>query len=260
MTGQSTSGYTQQDPEDSASDWAARQFQINQTLAHVRTMALVKVMGIAGGAGAIAAPGTVNVQPLVKIVDGDNNASSHGTIYNIPVYRFGGGDGAIICDPAEGDIGWMAVADRDSSVVVKTKTEAQPGSRRKFDLADGVYMGKLLGDVPVQYIVFSSDGMKWHDRNNNNIVSDSTGISINGILFNRNGQVQGNLPVTGNFELGGSFESLTGGLYAGNIHIGGTMTADVDVIAGTISGKLHTHQYLKPTTAASSPADTGNPQ
>lgn len=215
------SGYSQQDPEDSASEFAARQFQINQTLARVRTMVLVQVMGTTGGAGAIAAPGTVNVKPLVKIVDGQGNVSSHGTIFNIPVYRFAGGDGAIICDPAEDDVGWMAVADRDSSVVKNTGAESPPGSRRKFDLADGVYMGKLLGDAPAQYLTFTSDGMQWHDRNDNNIVSDSAGVSINGVVFNRSGQVAGNLLVTGALQLGGSIEAIAGGEYGGDISTSG---------------------------------------
>src|SRR6266436_8921388 len=113
----SGSGYSQQDPEDSASDWAARQFQITRTLARVRTMVLVKVTAIHGGAGAIASPGTVTVQPLVKLIDGQGNSSSHGTINNIPVFRVGGGKNVVICDPLVGDIGWMAVADRDSSAV-----------------------------------------------------------------------------------------------------------------------------------------------
>jgi hypothetical protein len=192
------SAYTQQDPDDSASEFAQRQFQINRTLARVRTMALVQVLGLTGGTGAIAKPGTVNVKLLVKLVDGQGNVTSHGTIFNVPVWRLGGGDGAVICDPAVNDIGWMAVADRDSSVVLSTGAEAQPGSRRKFDLADGVYMGKLLGEEPVQYIVMNSSGMQWHDRNNNNIISSSSGISINGVLFNMSGQIQGTLAVTGN--------------------------------------------------------------
>lgn len=176
-TSSSTSGYSQLDPEDSATEWSARQFQINQTLSRIRTMVMVEVMGITGGAGAIAKPGTVNVRPLVKIVDGNNNVSSHGTIMNIPVHRYGSGNGAVICDPVVGDKGWMAVADRDSSVVVKTGAEAQPGSRRKFDMADGVYMGSILSDVPEQYITFTADGMKMADKNGNTITTGATGMN-----------------------------------------------------------------------------------
>jgi hypothetical protein len=189
-----TSAFSQQDPDDSASEFAFLQFKINRTLARVRTMVIVRVMGITGGGGAIAKPGTVNVQPLVKIVDGNNNVSSHGTIMNIPVFRYGSGNGAVICDPVEGDKGWMAVADRDSSVVVSTGAEAQPGSRRKFDLADGVYMGSILSGVPTQYITFTENGII--------MKSGSDGINLNGMVINPEGQVTGNLQVDGTIQQG----------------------------------------------------------
>lgn len=191
------SGYSQQDPTDSASDWSQRQFQINQTLSRVRTMVLVEVMAVTGGGGAIASPPTVNVKPLVKIVDGQGNVSSHGIIQNIPVFRLGGGNGAVILDPVKGDIGWMAVADRDISVVKSTKAESQPGSRRKFDMADGVYMGALLSAAPAQYVAFSSAGINIKDVSNNSIQTNNAGISINGVVFNRSSQVAGTLAVTG---------------------------------------------------------------
>lgn len=205
---ETSSNYTQQDPDDSASQFAARQFQINRTLTRVRTMVLVKVVAISGGAGAIASPGTVNVQPLVKIVDGQNNVSSHGVIQNVPVYRLGGGNNAIICDPVVGDIGWMAIADRDSSVVVKTKAEAQPGSRRKFDLADGVYMGSILSSAPTQYITFTSSGVTIADSNGNKIVMSAGGVNINGFVINSSGDA-----VTG-----------SGVDVANHVHTGGTLT------------------------------------
>lgn len=184
------SAYSQQDPDDSASDFMARQFQINQTLARVRTMVLVAVTGITGGAGAIAAPGTVSVQPLVKLIDGQGNTSSHGIINNIPVFRLGGGSNAVICDPVVGDIGWMAVADRDISAVKANQAESAPGSRRKFDLADGVYMGSLFSGVPVQYVTFTSSGISIVSPNNitltvggtSIVIADGT-ITIGGIVF-----------------------------------------------------------------------------
>lgn len=247
------SGYTQQDPDDSASDFRARQFQITRTLSRVRTVVLCQVKGITGGAGAIAPPGTVSVLPLVKVTDGQGNVSSHGTIMNVPVFRVGGGNGAIICDPVVGDIGWLAVADRDSSAAIANNGEAQPGSRRKFNLADSIYLGKLLGDAPEQYVTFTADGMKLHDKNDNNITTDSAGININGILINRMGQVAGNLPVTGALELGGSIEDIAGGLYPGNIHTSGTITGDTDVIGAGKSLETHVHETLGGTGTNTSP-------
>lgn len=226
------SGYSQQDPADSADDWSARQFQINQRLARVRTMVLVKVTAIKDGAGAIAAPGTVNVQPLVKMIDGQGSVTSHDSIFNIPVFRLGGGKNAVICDPVVDDIGWMAVCDRDSSVVVKTKGEAQPGSRRMHDLADGVYMGSILSGVPEQYIAFTSTGMKLADKNGNSLTTSPAGWNFVGVVT-----------MQGNLQLGGNILSQTGTLYPGNLHVGGTVTGDTAVVSGTIS--LQTHHHLQ---------------
>lgn len=232
----SDSGYSQQDPEDSASDWAARQFQINQILARVRTMVLVKVTAIKGGAGAIASPGTVTVQPLVKLIDGQGNSSSHGPINNIPVFRVGGGTNAVICDPVVGDIGWMAVADRDSSSVKANKAEANPGSRRKFDMADGVYMGSLLSPVPTQYVVFTENGVK--------IISGTDGINLNGLIINQQGQVAGNLPITGNLELSGAIQALNGSEYGGDISTSGHFFgANFSIGSGGTLISLGGHQH-----------------
>lgn len=251
----STTNYTQQDPDDSASDFAARQFQINQTLARVRTMVLVQVKAIGGGAGAIASPGTVNVQPLVKIIDGAGNVTSHGTINNIPVFRLGGGTNAIICDPVVGDIGWMAVADRDSSVVKSTKAEAQPGSRRTFDLADGVYMGSLLSPTPTQYVVFDSTGIKVVDSNGNTIKMEADGVNINGLIINQSGQVAGDLPVTGALKLSGSIDAIDGTEYTGNILTTGTISGS-DMIANPGAAQVTLRGHIS--TASTNPPTPGH--
>jgi hypothetical protein len=166
-------------------------------------MVLVQVTAVNGGAGAVAAPGTVSVKPLVKIIDGQGNTSSHDSINNIPVYRLGSKFGSIIVDPEVGDVGWMAVADRDSSVVNSTKgKESQPGSRRVFDLADGVYIGMLFGATPTQYVRFTENGVS--------IKSGSDGINLNGMIINQQGQVQGDLNVTGEVTRGiGGADSVT---------------------------------------------------
>lgn len=144
-------GYGQQDPDTNASDYAARQFQIDQTLSQVRTIVLVKVMATTAN-GSVAAPGTVNVQPLTNMLDGQGNSTQHGTINNIPILRIGGGSGGLISDPVVGDIGVMAVCDRDISAVKTSKAAAAPGSLRQFDMADGIYLGSVLSGVPAQFI------------------------------------------------------------------------------------------------------------
>ena len=54
-------------------------------------------------------------------------------------------------------------------------------------------------------------------------------------------------------QLSGTIESVTGGLYSGNIHTSGTITGDTDVIAGGKSGKTHVHEVLGSTGSDTSP-------
>jgi hypothetical protein len=170
------SNYTQQDPEDGSDDWLARQFQIDRALANVRTIVQVEVMSVMGGG--VGAPPTVSVKPVVKVVDGQNNVTSHGTINNIPVTRVGCGNGSVICDPVAGDVGWMAIADRDSSVVQSSSgAESQPGSRRMFDLADGIYIGTLFGGAPTQFLQFTTTGINLKDKNGNSITTSAAGMT-----------------------------------------------------------------------------------
>lgn len=182
-------GYGQMRPNDYASDFAAHSFLINQILGRIRTTVLVQVKS-ADANGEVAPPGFVSVQPLVSMVDGNNNAVPHGTVFNIPVFRLMGGGNAVICDPAVGDIGWMAICDRDISAVKTTKAVASPGSYRRFDFADGVYIGGLFGEAPTQYIRFTSDGIEIADKNGNviemkvgSIEITTTALVINGTTF-----------------------------------------------------------------------------
>jgi len=73
-------------------------------------------------------------------------------------------------DPKVGDIGIALFADRDISTVTATKKQATPGSRRKFDMADGLYIGGVLNGVPVQWIEFSEAGIN---------ITSPTAISLN---------------------------------------------------------------------------------
>jgi len=51
-----------------------------------------------------------------------------------------------------------------------------PGSRRRFDMADGIYIGLCLADKPEQYISFTKDGITIKDKNGNKIIMSKDGI------------------------------------------------------------------------------------
>src|ERR1700688_3354724 len=136
-------GYGQQTPSDPNTEYTSIAFIVRSMMAKMDTMKLVKVTAVHGGGGAIAAAGTVDVQPLVNQIDGASppHATPHGTVYGIPWWRLQGGSSAVICDPIVGDLGYVICADRDISVVKGTGAVGNPGSLRRFNIADGIYVG-----------------------------------------------------------------------------------------------------------------------
>lgn len=148
-----------QTPANTASEYAALQFVFQSLLSKVYTIVLAQVQAVTNEGG-VAPSGTVDVLPLVNQITGDGVGVPHKTVYKLPYIRMQGGANAIIMDPQVGDIGLVAVAMRDISVVKTTKKQSQPGSRRQFSLADGLYIGGVLNGVPTQFVQFTDDGVK----------------------------------------------------------------------------------------------------
>lgn len=153
------SGYAgYQDPKDTGSDHSAYSFLINSIVNRLATTALVRVVAVTN-TGGVAPVGTVDVIPMVHQVDGDGNPTPHGTIHALPYIRLQGGTDAVILDPKVGDIGLALFCSRDISSVKRIKAPTTPGSNRKFDWADGIYLGGVLNGTPVQYVQFSAAGI-----------------------------------------------------------------------------------------------------
>lgn len=277
----SDSGYGQLGPPDLSSAYNRQVFVINQVLARVRTMVLVRVVAFSAGDGDPAIPGTVTVQPIVNMTDGNGNATPHGQINNVPVWRLQGGGNAVIVDPAVDDVGWMAVADRDiSAAKANAGAVSPPGSNRTFDLADGVYIGGLFGAAPTQWVRFAAAGIDIADSHGNKIVTTSTGIAFTGpVTFNDaatfettvdvkgattlehtvdakgavtmestldvkgNALLEGTLDVKGLATLEGGVASIPGTLTAGAVHATGAIVANFGM--GTSVGLL-THVHGQP--------------
>lgn len=153
------SAASQQSPETTASEVKLLQFVIQQMLNRIATVTLVKVLKVTNNGG-ISPVGTVDVQPLVNQMTADGQPVPHGTLFNIPYFRLQGGGNAIILDPQVGDIGMCGFCSRDISAVKTAKAVANPGSKRQFDYADGLYFGGFLNGAPTQYIAYSEDGIK----------------------------------------------------------------------------------------------------
>ena len=167
-------GYGQQEPNSSSDEVNKIWFLVQRLVAQLDTMKLVQVVAVHGGG--VDATGTVDVTLLVNQIDGNGNAVEHGTVYGLPWSRAQGGQNAVIVDPEVGDIGWVVASDRDTSKVRSTKARANPGSYRRFNVADGVYAGCALGVAPNQYLQFTSDGARLVDKNGNSVVLSDDGI------------------------------------------------------------------------------------
>lgn len=133
-------------------------FLVAQLIARVNTATLVKIISVTN-AGGVSPVGSVDVQPLVNQIDGAGNAVPHGVVHNLPYFRLQGGANAVILDPQVGDIGLAAFCSRDISSVKANKAQANPGSRRRFSMSDGVYVGGMLNGTPTQFIAFSGSGI-----------------------------------------------------------------------------------------------------
>lgn len=134
------------------------QLLIRSMLAGMRTAIPVQVISCTNSGG-VSAIGTVTVQPLVSAVDGSGTVWAHGQISGVPYMRIQGGANAVIIDPQPGDIGIAVVCDRDISGVIAAQGPAAPGSNRRSDLSDMVYLQSIIGAAPTQYIEFNSSGI-----------------------------------------------------------------------------------------------------
>lgn len=130
---------------------------IQSILNKIHTAAVVKVISVeAGETGAV---GYVDVLPLVMQLSSDGQSFSSAKIKKVPYFRLQGGANAVIIDPQVGDLGIAIFAERDISAVKREKAEVAPVSLRKYDLADGLYIGGFLNGAPSQYVHFKGRGI-----------------------------------------------------------------------------------------------------
>lgn len=168
-------------PNTLASEYGRTKFLIDTLLSKVCTATIVEVSSCTV-ADALGLAGTVTVTPQVQLIDSLGNTYPHGFLFNLPYIRMQGGLSAIIMDPVAGDEGLAIFAQHDISTVLATKTQSPPGSRRKFSMADGIYLGGLLNAIPTQYIQMLANAAGI------NMVSPGT-ITINGVTFSPTGAV-----------------------------------------------------------------------
>lgn len=141
-------------PASGSTEYDRMSFVARQLVNKMATTTLVEVVAVTiNGQDA-----TVDVRPLIAQLDGAGNATPHGIIHNIPVAKMQTGSCAILMIPTVGDKGKVDFCQSDISSVKKTRQAGNPGSRRKFDWADGIYMGALLNEAATTIIEMSPVG------------------------------------------------------------------------------------------------------
>lgn len=220
-----------QQNSDVATDWGTLRFVIEQLLSRVATCTLVKVVACTNSGG-ISSVGTVDVQPVIKMVAADGSTWEHGRLYKLPYMRMQGGANAVILDPVAGDLGLAVFASRDISAAKSTAGAAElrgsangidPGSARQFDMSDGVYIGGLLNATPTQFVRFASGGVT---------VLSPTKVTIEAPTI----ELKGDVVQTG-----------------GDITASGSITATGDVVGEGISLHDHIHGGVTPGGGSTAP-------
>ena len=158
MSDQFTPAYPQNREPHVEGSYGAKWFMIDQLIKRISTATLVQVKSVTT-TGEVAPIGQLDASPLVGMVDGANNVSQHGTVHSLAYFRLSAGNKAVIMDPVADDIGLAVICDRDIQSVKENYKASPPGSRRRFDLSDGIYLGSILNkNAPTSYVRFASDG------------------------------------------------------------------------------------------------------
>lgn len=209
-----------QQPSDVATEYGTLRFIIESLLSRVSTCTLVRVVACTN-TGGLTPVGTVDVQPLVNMISGAGTAQPHGQVYRLPYVRVQGGANAVILDPQPNDIGLVVFASRDISAIKSAAGKAQaaspatrglnPGSKRQFDMSDGLYVGGLLNGTPTQFVRFHAGGIE---------LISPTKVTVQAPTI----ELKGDVVQTD-----------------GDITATGSITADGEITSGTIPLTTHKH-------------------
>lgn len=171
----------QADRQNGNDEWNRLDFAIRSVINRMATATLVRVEAGNGR--------TVDVRPIVAQLDGAGNAIDHGTIHNVPVFQMRAGVSAVILEPVAGDIGLAVFCHSDISSAKKNSAPSTPGSLRRFDWADALYLGGFLGAEPTQFIRVSGSGIELNAPQVTTSGGLSVGAGATGSLTDATGRV-----------------------------------------------------------------------
>lgn len=163
------------------------------------------------------------VQPLIKLLTTSNATIERAQVASVPVYQYGGG-GFLLSFPIKaGDLGWIKANDRDISLFLQGYKSSAPNTIRKKSFSDAVF----FPDVMRGYIIAEEDL-------NNAVIQNLSG-TVKIALFENKVKITAPL-----VEINAPLTHLSGDLI-----VDGTVIGTTDVVAGSISGKSHTHSGVQ---------------
>ena len=235
--------YGKQKLDTGNSKYNSMSFVIEQALSKLNVATLVQVVAVYPGA--TSPVGTVDVLPLVNQVAGDGTAIPHTTVYGLPYFRYQGGINAVLIDPHVNDIGYCIFADRDIGSVKETFAAAPPSSERRFDMADGLYIGGWCGNLaPTNYVQVTDGAINIITKDSStpvNIVLGGPGgatsakLTNNLLTVNANLKVNGTAEVAGDTKLDSTLEVTSNTTVGGNVAVAGGMAVSGGGSGGTSS-------------------------
>ena len=169
------------------------------------------------------------VQPLIQMVDTENNLHSRATNSNVPVLLLGAGSFFVSFHLPENSLGWIKASDRDLSLFRQRFTESPPNTFRFHTFEDSVF----IPDVMQAQSIAAEDAQAMVIQNTEGTVRISlTGdrIKLTAPLVDINGpttitgetMITGETTITGDATFSGAVNVSAGGMtvdLANHIHI-----------------------------------------
>jgi hypothetical protein len=163
---------------------------------------------------------TATVQPMLMLVDMNDDTRSRNQISELPVFSLGGGGFHINFPLKAGDLGWMIAADRDISLFMKNLEEARPTTFRTHKFSDAWFIPDVFRKYTINseddsaMVIQSTDGETRISIDNGKITitaPESVKIDTPMATFTHDVHIQGNLRVDMMMSTYGGFNAAVGG-------------------------------------------------
>lgn len=170
----------------------------------------------------------VQVQLLITLITTQGLQVSRPQIASIPVMLFGGGGYFLSFNLNPGDLGWVLANDRDISLFLQKYQEAPPNTYRINNFSDGVF----IPDIMTGYTIAEEDS-------GNAVLQNLDGTIKISLQPDRIKLTASLVEITGNLQVDGEINGLSGFNVSGGVGNTITATGDLRVIGNiTASGNI----------------------